>query len=247
MMKKIFAIIILINSWAFSSPYIGIGISFTNRKFSTIFSSKDVIQNTPYSISKGKQWHKNGYPIHAFLGYEFKQIYNFVPFIEVGYTYAQYKTQQKNISVYEDLLNIGHYLKLENIQLYGKHKFSTLLGLQFKNSQSVSTLFGIGLTLEEIKAKAWHKSFRLKTVHPSNIKTNSIYLPSIEPTIGIKYSLSEKSAIRFTVGYSLSNRKRAIENYIGEKKLSTKGIKSGVFVKNNNFNAQLSFIYSIQT
>jgi hypothetical protein len=244
MMIKILLLIPLICGISFGKPYIGLQTVFSNKKISSAFIGKDYINESYlFPICYKDIMHRNSFSASIAIGFQFKKIHHFTPFIEGDYGYTAYKIKKEKIDFYEDAHNTDNILKSENLSIKGGHAFGVLVGGYLPFLYKCEAIIGLKLNMEQFKITASHTSFTTQIINPLNSAKNKRFIFSIEPILGLKHDISDKIFLRFTVGYALSQRQKIMSSYIYQTNLENLGIKSGVYIKPHALNIRVGIHY----
>ncbi|CAO5679317.1 MAG: hypothetical protein NEHIOOID_01032 [Holosporales bacterium] len=179
-------------------------------------------------------------------GYTFENLHKvYKPYVEIDVDLKSQKNSVSNIDFIPD--EPGHEstnaLNNESFQVKSGPVFGLTLGVEAPITESLSALIGARLNVSRYTATAEHTQNDESDL-PANKQQKSAYLFGVEPTLGLKYKINEKVAVRGSVGYNFGQTKGIIKNYVSDFGTADKRTAAGLTLKPRSLNFSVALIYT---
>lgn len=242
-MKKI---LFLCSTFAvFAKPYFGLELGTLISKNIATIKGIDAPRpvfgfgNPAYSFSKDENFQNNSMILGAIVGYSFSKFGNLAPFVEADVRHCSSK-KEKNIDY--DEISGENFLDNETIRIKVGHGFGFMPGVDLAITEKLSALIGVRFNVTQYEVSASHTEGGV--IHPADSHKKRTYIFGVEPTLGVKYSFTNNLSTRVTFGYNIGQRKRVINNYIGEQTLVNDGINAGISIRPRGVVIKAALIYT---
>ncbi|CAO4841475.1 MAG: hypothetical protein CNLJKLNK_01103 [Holosporales bacterium] len=179
-------------------------------------------------------------------GYTFENLHKvYKPYVELDVDLKSQKNSVSNIDLIpdEDQHESTNALNNESFQIKSGPVFGLTLGVEAPITESLSALIGARFNVSRYTATAEHIQNDASQL-PANKQQKSAYLFGVEPTLGLKYALNEKIAIRGSVGYNIGQTKGIIKNYVTDFGTMDKRTSAGLTLKPRSLNFSVALIYT---
>jgi hypothetical protein len=215
---KILSLITTMTVVASASPYVGVQFGENFLKSNATLTGKSRISGSPsfedVNISNNKS--TNVFRYGLLFGYAHQIREKLHLMIEADVSYGKKVT---TVNFDTKTLNTTDSHGNETAIIKTKFGFGLMPMVRYEIKEKISGLFGIRFVGNNYNVKAYHTNAP-KTgqpdIWPDNIKTESKYIFSIEPTIGAQYDFSDKVSGRLTAGYSFGSSKTVVGNYLND-------------------------------
>lgn len=244
-MKKILTCLTLTTCLLSAKAYIGgqIGLSILNNTAQT--KGDDFINgNTRYRFTNEASFKNNAFMAGFLLGWSFEKKGVFQPFLEADYSYSGSKKTKHNLDYYEDGRNTDNDLRKERISVAIKHSFGFMPGINIAITDKLSGLLGIRFAMTQFEVSGAHVTGNTDLIRSDNSKKSKAFIFGVEPTIGAKYDFTNNFSARVTVGYHVGQKKKVVNNYIGQPLLTNDGINAGISIRPRGVVVKAALIYT---
>lgn len=212
-----------------AKPYVGLELGVLKAKNIATIKGVDAKEGTfaPFSYSVDESYRHNSMLISVIAGYSFQKLGNLTSFIEADIRHISSK-KSKNLDY--DHTPDGNVLEAEAIRIQMGHGFGFMPGADLAITEKLSALIGVRFNITQYEVSAGHASPD-GTIRSDNSSKKKTYIFGVEPTLGVKYNFTNNLSARITVGYNIGQRKRVINNYIGQQEMVNEGLSARVYVR----------------
>lgn len=216
-MKQI-KILSLITAMTVVVPYVGVQFSENFLKSNAKLTGKSrIMGRTSFedvNISNNKSTNVFRYGILFGYAHQIREKLHLM--VEADVSYGKKDT---TVKFNTKTLNTTRSHANETAIIRTKLGFGLMPMVRYEVKDKISGLFGIRFAGNNYNVKAYHTNAPKPgqpDIWPNNIKTESKYIFSIEPTIGAQYDFSDKVSGRLTTGYSFGSSKTVVGNYLND-------------------------------
>lgn len=240
---KIFLTLLLTSTLLSATPsfYMGAKIGYSSMQTNLHVKGldHDAISGDLFSFLHKEKLRLSAVTFGVLSGVSYKISDKTSSFVELDFGYAKKKSKRRNIAMKANN-QAGATLNNETFSVTQGHALGIMPGLEFGLNEKISCVAGVRLKVTQYQVSAASKAPRSL----GNKEKKKVLMFSFEPTIGLKYAVTEKISTRLTVGYSFAKRKKITRNYIKNESDLNEGEYAAVYINPRGINVNVAAIYT---